>query len=77
MAAVESQLMAKESESLAAAMRAERAETSAVAAQNELLEVTKRYGSRGSRRPGAPKLAADSSLSVCCSVGGGTDSLSE
>ena len=42
-AAVEAQLMAKESERLAAVMKAEKAETSAVAAQNELLEVTKRW----------------------------------
>jgi hypothetical protein len=41
-AAVDAQLMGKESERLSAAMRAEKAETSAVAAQNELLEVTKR-----------------------------------
>jgi hypothetical protein len=41
-AAVDAQLMVKESERLSAVMRAERAETSAVAAQNELLDVTKR-----------------------------------
>jgi hypothetical protein len=42
-AAVDAQLVAKESERLGAVMRAEKAETSAVAAQNELLEVTKRW----------------------------------
>jgi hypothetical protein len=41
-ATVDARRMAKESERLSAAMRAERAETSAVAAQNELLDVTKR-----------------------------------
>lgn len=39
---VEAQLMSKESERLAAVMRVGRAEASAVAAQNELLDVTKR-----------------------------------
>lgn len=39
---VEAQLLSKESERLAAVMRVERAEASAVAAQNELLDVTKR-----------------------------------
>jgi len=40
--AVEMQLVAKESERLAAVMRAEKAEAGAVASHNELLEVTKR-----------------------------------
>uniref|UniRef100_A0A383WD17 C2 domain-containing protein n=1 Tax=Tetradesmus obliquus TaxID=3088 RepID=A0A383WD17_TETOB len=39
----EARLSSKESERLAAAMRAERAEAAATAAQNELLDVTKRY----------------------------------
>lgn len=34
--------MAREADRLAALMRAEKAETSAVAAQNELLDITKR-----------------------------------
>jgi hypothetical protein len=41
-AAVESRVSSKESERLAAVMRAERAEAAATAAQNELLDVTKR-----------------------------------
>jgi hypothetical protein len=40
--AVESRVSSKESERLAAVMRAERAEAAATAAQNELLDVTKR-----------------------------------